>query len=378
VENPVAGKGMRRVWCISDSIISPLGTSTRENYERVRSGESGVNEFSLPSLPGRTFWLGKIDAENDTTVPFFDQLCQQAGSEAIKGLTLPKERTLLVLSTTKGNISLIANDINDPRLSLHYSARELANHLDLKHYHVISNACISGVLALITAKRFINSAKFDHAVIVGADLISDFVVSGFESLMALSNARCRPFDKDRTGINLGEAAAAMVISAAPAELGVTPSVVISGQGVSNDANHISGPSRTGAELADAIRQALDSSETTSAEIDFASAHGTATLFNDEMEAKAFNLCGMQSVPVNSLKSYYGHTLGAAGVLESVIAVQSLLKNQVIGTKEFATPGTTKPLNVSATTVSRQLKKIIKTASGFGGCNAAVIFEKTVL
>lgn len=369
---------MRRVWCIADSIISPLGTSTRENYERVRSGESGVNEFSLPSLMGRSFWLGKIDTERNHSVPFFDQLCQQAGSEVLTDLKLPADRTLLVLSTTKGNIDLLAHDINDPRIPLHYSARELAHHLKLEHYHVISNACISGVLALITAKRFINSGKFDHAVIVGADIISDFVVSGFESLMALSNARCRPFDKDRAGINLGEAAAAMVISAAPAELGVNPSVLISGQGVSNDANHISGPSRTGAELADAIRKALESSGTMAQEVDFISAHGTATLYNDEMEAKAFNLCALQSVPVNSLKGYYGHTLGAAGVLESIISVQSLLRNEVIGSKEYATPGTSQSLNVAATTGSRQLKKIIKTASGFGGCNAAVVFEKTVL
>lgn len=366
---------MRRVWCIADNIVSPLGTTTRENYDRVRSGQSGVSECDLPAFPGQKFWLGKITTVSTDPDLHFDNLCREAGVGATRNLALPKDRTLLVLSTTKGNIGLLENGSDDPRLALHFSARLLANSMGLSHYQVVSNACISGVLALITAKRFINSGKYDHAVIVGADVISDFVVSGFQSLMALSNTCCKPFDQQRAGINLGEAAAAMVVSADPASLGAEPLVEISGHGCSNDANHISGPSRTGAELALAVSHALQTAGLDRDEIDFISAHGTATVFNDEMEAKAFNLCGLEKVPVNSLKGYFGHTLGAAGVLESVISIQSLLHDEVIGTKGFETSGVSMPLSVVATTYANPLKKIMKTASGFGGCNAAVVFEK---
>jgi 3-oxoacyl-[acyl-carrier-protein] synthase-1 len=112
------------------------------------------------------------------------------------------------------------------------------------------------------------------------------------------------------------------------------------------------------------------------DIDLISAHGTATLYNDEMEAKAINLAGLQSVPVNSLKGYYGHTLGAAGLIESVISIQSLKENMVIPTIGFHNMGVTKPVNVCTTLLETALHNCLKTASGFGGCNAAVIFSKT--
>jgi 3-oxoacyl-[acyl-carrier-protein] synthase I len=378
VEKQVAAEIMRKVWCVADSIVSPLGSTSEENYARIREGESAIHEYTFPTTPGQKYWLAKIlnqpSGENRT---FFDELCLRACEKAIQGVKLPPQKTLLVLSTTKGNIDLLAKENQAPGLYLYSTAKKLAAHLGVKDFQVVSNACISGVLALIIAKRFINTGKYDHAVVVGADVISEFIVSGFQSLLALSNEPCRPFDKNRSGINLGEAAAAMIISADPDGLGVKASICLTGEGVNNDANHISGPSRTGAELAMTINHALASAHAEPGEIDFVSAHGTATLFNDEMEAKAFNLCGLQQVPVNSLKSYYGHTLGAAGVLESVISIHSLMNDEIIGTKEFETLGVSQPLNVVAKTQSKPLRKIVKTASGFGGCNAAVVFEKVI-
>jgi 3-oxoacyl-[acyl-carrier-protein] synthase I len=369
---------MRKVWCVADSIVSPLGSTSEENYARIREGESGIREYAFAAMPAEKYWLAKIpDIRLNENKTFFDQLCLRACEQAIQGLKLPPQKTLLILSTTKGNIDLLAKDNQASGLYLYSTAKWLTAHLGFKDFQVVSNACISGVLALIIAKRFINTGRYDHAIVVGADVISEFVVSGFQSLLALSKEPCRPFDKNRSGINLGEGAAAMVISADPDALGVKAKVALTGEGVSNDANHISGPSRTGAELAMTINRALDAANTKAGEIDFVSAHGTATLFNDEMEAKAFNLCGLRQVPVNSLKSYYGHTLGAAGILESVISIQSLLNDEIIGTKEFETLGVSQPLNVIAKTQSIPLRKIVKTASGFGGCNAAVVFEKVI-
>ncbi len=152
-------------------------------------------------------------------------------------------------------------------------------------------------------------------------------------------------------------------------------VRIVGGGLSNDANHISGPSRTGEELGFAIQQALEEAGMTSKDIDFISAHGTATLYNDEMEAKAFNLMNLKETPLNSLKGYYGHTLGAAGIVETIISAQSLKEDELIPTAGFESVGVTQTVNVIKKKESRVLKTCLKTASGFGGCNAAIILQK---
>jgi 3-oxoacyl-[acyl-carrier-protein] synthase-1 len=130
-------------------------------------------------------------------------------------------------------------------------------------------------------------------------------------------------------------------------------------------------------LSAAIKQALSEASVLASDIDFVSSHGTATRFNDEMEAKAFHLAGLNETPVNSLKGYFGHTLGAAGVVESVISMQSLLDNQLIPTKGYSVCGVTKKLNVIEELVFTPLETCLKTASGFGGCNAAIVLQKEI-
>ena len=145
--------------------------------------------------------------------------------------------------------------------------------------------------------------------------------------------------------------------------------------MSNDANHISAPSQTGEELSHAMVKAMEDAHVLPAAIDFISAHGTATMYNDEMEAKAITLANLQTAPVNSLKGYYGHTLGAAGLIESVVSIQSLKRNLLIPTLGFEKTGTTIPVNICTDMVEGDYKNCLKTASGFGGCNAAVVFSK---
>ena len=261
---------MRNVWAIADSIVSPLGTSSDENYQAVRQGKSGISSYD-PTKSGvaDVFASHMRSFEATSTFTRFESLCAEAIQQVLQNITLPKEKTLFILSTTKGNIALLEHGKQpDDRIHLHHTAKHLANAFGFSRYQVISNACISGVMALVVAKRFIDTGKFDHAVIVGADELSEFIISGFRSLSALSNEPCKPFDSNRKGVSLGECAAAMVVSASPEGLGVKGDIEISGAGLSNDANHISGPSRTGDELAMAIRQALTESDTTVSEIDF--------------------------------------------------------------------------------------------------------------
>jgi 3-oxoacyl-[acyl-carrier-protein] synthase-1 len=368
---------MREVWIAADAIISPLGLGTEENYANIRKGTNGLNLIEDESLSPIPIVAGKIlDLKTSPSFFRFETISRLAIQYIIGKVSLPADRIVFILSTTKGNIGLLdQGEPQHPRIHLHEVCRFLAGTFGFKDHIVVSNACVSGVMALIVAKRFLQSGKYDHALVLGADALSHFVISGFQSLQALSNEPCRPFDAKRKGINLGEAAGAVVLTAKPDDLKVKSSIKILGGGLSNDANHISGPSRTGEELCFAIQQALYEAEVSSQEIDFISAHGTATLYNDEMEAKAFNLCGMSEIPLNSLKGYFGHTLGAAGLVETIISIHSLLHNELIPTKGFNEPGVSRAVNVIRTLESRSLSTCLKTASGFGGCNAALVLQK---
>jgi 3-oxoacyl-[acyl-carrier-protein] synthase-1 len=209
-------------------------------------------------------------------------------------------------------------------------------------------------------------------IVTGCDRFSRFVLSGFQSFQAVADGPCRPFDVARKGINLGEAAATIILSTKEEN---EPLAQLLSGATSNDANHISGPSRTGEELALAINSALSQAGLTSKDIGMISAHGTATLYNDEMESKAFDLAGLLDTPVHSLKGYVGHTLGTAGVLESVMIIESLRRQLLIPSAGFEHIGVPKPINVTRAMQPASLKYVLKTASGFGGCNATAVWAK---
>ena len=237
---------------------------------------------------------------------------------------------------------------------------------------VISNACISGVLAMSSAARMIDAGLYKHIVVAGGDLLSEFVISGFLSFQALSPEPCKPFDINRDGLSLGEGCGTVVISS---EIKRSTVLTVSGSAITNDANHISGPSRTGEELATAIGNALKEAGLKPDEVSFVSAHGTATLYNDEMESKALEIAGLKDIPVNSFKGYWGHTLGAAGVIESIATTCSMESNLLFRSAGFDIPGMPVSLNVIRENIYTPVQNCLKIASGFGGCNAAIVFRK---
>jgi 3-oxoacyl-[acyl-carrier-protein] synthase I len=364
------------VWVADDSILSPLGSTSEENFANLVNSVSGIEQISDPLLSAEQIFAGKISGiKRSEGLTRFEQMCVEVVTKITSRHKLPSDKTLFILSTTKGNIDLLKSDVTNSRIHLPATAKHIANAVGLKNVLVVSNACISGVMAITIAKRYLQSGKYQHAIILGADELTSFVVSGFQSLGALSNTTCKPFDRERSGINLGEAAAAILITTRPQDFEAVPTIKILGSGLTNDANHISGPSRTGEELAIAIAQSLIESEVSSTDIDFISAHGTATLYNDEMESKAFARAGFSTTPVNSLKGFYGHTLGAAGVLETIIGVHSLKQQTLVPSLGFSELGVSENLNLIMNVTKRPLKTFLKTASGFGGCNAAIILQK---
>lgn len=374
----------KEVFIVSDNIISPLGSTTLENFALLQQDVSGIKEHTDLSLSDQSFFASLLKQEPGDialTGKFtrFEKLLIASIEEALKQapINLSDPRTILIISSTKGNISLLeTNQHSDElgqRIALHTSAGLLRDYfLCANQPIVLSNACISGSLALLLAKRLINSGQYDHAVVAGADTISKFILSGFQSFQAVSPAACKPFDKNRTGINLGEGAGTIILSAKAEH---SAGIQLSGGSTSNDANHISGPSRTGEELSQAIHHAMKDAGIAANEISFISAHGTATLYNDEMEALAINLAGLEKIPINSLKGFYGHTLGAAGIIESIISAHSLEADLVMGSKGFESSGVSKPLNISNNVRRGNLQHCLKMASGFGGCNAAIILSK---
>lgn len=298
--------------------------------------------------------------------------------EVIDSSKIPLNKKVgLLISSTKGNIDVLEKNSNFPESRVYLSelGKTVQNFFGFENEAIVlSNACVSGVLAISAAKRFISEGKYDHVFITSGDLVTKFILSGFNSFQALSEEPCKPYDKNRTGINLGEVVASALITSSEENLS-KEAVEILGDATCNDANHISGPSRTGEGLYRSVKAAMKEAKVTAKEIDYISAHGTATSFNDEMEAIAFSRLEMEQVPLNSLKGYFGHTLGASGLLETIVGMYSMEKNTLFISKGFDELGVSKNINIIKSNTPKKLNTFLKTASGFGGCNTAVIFKK---
>ena len=359
---------MRKVVCIGESILSPLGATPAENFAAVCRGESALQRYEGMFGVREPFVASLMDRER-WTVPgraFFDSLVIEAARRAVEaaGIDAASPRTAFVLSTIKGNIEFI----NTQDVTLATSARRLADAFGNPNPAVVvSNACISGLAALLQGRRMLLGGGYDHVVVVGAEVQSRFIVTGFQSLKALSEAPCKPFDAARDGLNLGEAAAAAVLG-----FGEEGWELVDGA-VRNDANHISGPSRTGEGSYKALRYVLR--HTSPEELAFVNVHGTSTLYNDEMEAIAIDRAGLLDVPVNALKGTFGHTMGAAGILESILSMHAVDAGIVLPTRGFSQLGVSHPVRVSAQAGTTDKRAFVKLLSGFGGVNGALLFRK---
>lgn len=379
---------MSKTYVSYNNILSSLGFDSKTVVENIHNEISGLQLINNKNILPEPFYSALIDSEKlENTFQKLNPKQEYTRLEKMMISSLDKvikasnielnDRVGLIISTTKGNIDAL--DENNPftkkRAYLSELGKNIKNFFSFKNDAiVVSNACVSGVLAIAIAKRYIVESVYDHVFIVSGDILTEFILSGFNSFQALSNEPCKPYDKNRKGINLGEVAASVLITNNKNNL-APESVEILGEGSCNDANHISGPSRTGEGLFRSIQSALKQAQVSNKDIDYISAHGTATQFNDEMEAIALNRLDLQNAPLNSLKGYFGHTLGASGLLETIIGMHSLYNNTLYASKGFETNGTTNPLHIITNTTTKNLTTFLKTASGFGGCNTAVIFKK---
>ncbi len=375
---------------IGESMITPLGFTVEENFAAVMAGRSELRRYeSLWNLPFPCFVSlipdEKLEAESARELSAevlvslqtkFEKIAMLSAVKAVKqsGIDPASERVVFILSSTKGNVGLLEDENSDlERVTPAHTARKVANFFGNPNMPItVSNACISGLCAQIEAYRCLKSVQYDTAVVVGADVLSPFIVAGFQSLKALSDEQCRPFSANRRGLNLGEAAAAVVYTLA--DESADGWRMLAGA-VRNDANHISGPSRTGEGSYRALMSVLAESGLSADDLACLNVHGTSTMYNDEMESIAITRAGLAAVPVNAMKGYFGHTLGAAGVLETLLSMRAVEAGEVPATRGFDELGVSMPVLVSSEAVDTQKKAFVKLLSGFGGCNAAAAFVK---
>ena len=362
------------IYVLADNIISPLGRTSEENYHAVKAGSSAIRSYA-PMTDGvpNGFMASLLSSD-------FEEIVFSSASKAISlsGINVSDKRIIFILSSTKGAIENLGKT-EDEKLYLGETAQRIATRLGFRTRPiVVCNACISGSSALILASRLLQLGTYEHAVVCGADCPRQFIISGFQSLNAMSFEACRPFDIERQGLNLGEAAATVVLSSKIHSLSEekrSKRIWQIGHGfIKNDAFHISAPSKMAEGLSEALQQTMEGID--KEELAFINAHGTATMFNDQMESIALQRTELIDIPINALKGYIGHTLGAAGIFETILCMKSIDDNTILGTRGYEEAGVSG--NVKITSENRRTEKpaFIKMLSGFGGCNAT-LYAKSV-
>ncbi len=369
-------------WVLGEGAVCALGLGAAALREGVFAGRSGLRPrerlAEVAGLPPEAPPAGEVPREvwePARSLPL--ALGRLAASEALGDA--PRAGLGLIVATAKGDLAGIdpldpqAEGLGNPwRLATRLRA-ELA--VDAAPLATVSCACASGLSALALAARWLARERVERVLVVGVDGLTPFVLRGFASLLALDPEPCRPFDAARRGLTLGEGAAALLLGRERPD-GADP-VALVGWGESNDANHITGPSRDGAGLRLAARRALARAGLAPADVDYVHLHGTGTRYNDASEALALaGLFGGATPPASGTKAQTGHTLGAAGLLESLVAIEALRRGVApanVGLQESdVDPALTLP---RAPTPLPRARAALKVAAGFAGIDAALVFER---
>ncbi len=367
---------------LSTNITSPLGLTTEENYAAVKRGETSLQQMDgCLGVPGR-FCVGIFPEDRRAALrvdgfSWFESLVLLSVKDALarSAVDPASPRTVFILGTSTAGIDELGEVPEKDRnyLAPGVAVKKVADKLGFVNDPItVSNACISGATAQMLAERLIAAGDYDTAVVCGVDILSAFVLAGFESLKALSPTPCRPFDIERLGLNIGECAATVVLSkdiSADAEAWY----ILDGC-LNNDAYHVSAPIPSGDGVCRAIQKILTPER--KATLACVAAHGTATMFNDQMESKAIEGAGLGDILTTTVKPHYGHTFGASGIVESIIMMCSLGEGLIPPTPGFEEMGVSGKIRICKQPEATDKKAFIKLQSGFGSCNGAMIYTRT--
>ncbi len=369
------------VWVTQVSAVTALGSTLDATWQGLIKGETAIREVKrFPTTPYASRIAACIDGLNPGESGSRIESLIDNTLDALTGI--PKD-ALLILATTKGPLDLLEEKGfrsatgTEPFL-IPDLVESVSRKLGISTPGVnISAACASSTLALILGGMRIASEKADAVLVVCADLVTEFVFSGFSALQILSAHPCAPFDRKRKGLSLGEGAAAVLLMSPrrARSQGISPLAVLRGGGISGDAAHIVSPDRSGSGLARAVKQALSAAGIGPEGIAAINAHGTGTVQNDRMELAAFHsVFKDRPILIHSVKGALGHTLGAAGGIELAVSVKAFQEQKIPSTVGCTDPEPSGKGRIFSIPAPLPKGCILSTNSGFGGVNAAVIIE----
>ena len=397
-----AKKFTARVAVVAAGVVSPLGFGLSETLDSLREARDCVNRvtrFSVAQCRCKT--AGQVPAER-----LLDKQCNRVRARRLHrashmiiyalGEALTQEPQfkpeLTVIGTTSGGMSYGEDYYRSLKQggNLRHSPTWIANYPAQKPVidaleafgiaapcEVVSNACASGTNAIGHAFDCVRSGRYQRVLTGGYDALSELVFVGFDSLQASTPEKCRPFDRHRTGMVLGEGAAVLALenfNAARAR-GTTVLAEITGYGISTDNFHLTQPDPSGIGPRRAMERTLQSAHTSADAVDYINAHGTATPFNDTAEGKAISEL-FDRVPVSSTKGMMGHSLGAAGAVEAVICLLALQHQFLPPNINFRAPDEDIHLNIVANKAQPALvSTVLSNSFGFGGTNASILMRK---
>ena len=400
--SPAGEKASARVAVVAAGVVSPLGFGLAETLDSLRDARdcvTAVTRFSVAECRCKT--AGQV-SDDRLLAGLSKRLCTkrlhrashmmiQALKEAVtQGPHFEPELT--VIGTTSGGMSYGERYYRSLCQSgdLRHAPTWIANYPAQKPVidaqtvfgfsapcHVIANACASGTNAVGHAFECVRSGRYQRVLAGGYDALAEMVFVGFDSLQASTPEKCRPFDRHRSGMVLGEGAAVLALENLDLahERGAPVLAEIIGYGISTDNFHITQPEPSGIGARQAMERALESAHIPATDVDYINAHGTATAFNDAAEGKAISAL-FNGVPVSSTKSMMGHSLGAAGAIEAAVCLLALQHQFLPANINFTAADEDVDLNIVANEARpAAVSMALSNSFGFGGANASLIMRK---
>lgn len=397
----------KKVYITGIGAISAIGNNVAENFNSLKNKKSGIGKITLlntifkDEIPAGEVKLSdkhlieQLQLSDKEAYTRTALLGLTAVKEALKNANISdpsKEKTGIVSATTvagmvsseKYYLDFLNSDLNNDFIKTHEAAdstEKIADYFGISEFMTtISTACSSSANAIIIGTRLIKNGILDRVIVGGTDALSKFTLNGFNTLMILDRKPCKPFDNERQGLNLGEAAAYLILESEELvkKENKKPLAVISGYANANDAFHqtASSPNGYGASLA--MQQALETAKLKPEEIDYINVHGTGTANNDLSEGRAMlNVFDNKIPKFSSTKAYTGHTLAAAGSLEAVFSVLSLQNKIIFPNLRFQNPMSEFHL-IPETEILKNIniKHIMSNSFGFGGNGTVLIISET--
>jgi len=373
---------MKAVWITDAVTVTPFGEGVLQLWRALFDAKSVIRPVSR--FPVKNYHAGIAACIEDLTAPGDRSMGHVLMQRLLSHLDAIPQDTLLITATTKSGVDNLEKirrgQPAEPRdVMISAMNEEIHRKLRLTGKGIsISAACASSTVAIAQGAGMIASGWADAVLVCCMDLVTEFVFSGFSALQALSAEPCRPFDRGRSGLSLGEGAAALLLmSAERAKREARPNLAtLHGWGAASDASHITAPDRAGRGLQQAVNKAMQMAECGADKIAGISAHGTGTVYNDQMELKVFNYIFKDyPIPIYSIKGAIGHTLGAAGGIELAVGIQSLSEQTIPPTIGFSNPERGAEERVRSEPADISGDYLLTTNSGFGGINAAIILSR---